>query len=315
MATKQIETKRKDLTSLSNATAEELQGWLQLAQKLKKESKAGRRQPLLEGKVLAMIFQKSSTRTRISFEAAMLQLGGHAMFLSSNDLQLGRGETVADTARVLSRYVDGIMARVYKHSDIETLAKHATVPVINGLSDYSHPCQALADYLTILEHKGRLQGVKLAYVGDGNNVAHSLLFGGAKLGVSVTCVTPQGYEPSEEVVSKAREDARSTGAQIEVTGDAAAGLRGADVIYTDVWASMGQEAEHAKRVEIFKHLQVNAALLAKTGKKDTLFMHCLPAHRGEEVTDEVADSPNSVIFDEAENRLHAQKALLVSLMG
>jgi len=326
MTAKQVETKRiepttfgkfgrKDLTSLSDATGEELQSWLKLALKLKKETKAGKQQPLLAGKVLGMIFQKSSTRTRISFEVAMLQLGGHAMFLSSNDLQLGRGETVADTARVLSRYVNGIMARVYKHSDIEALAKHASVPVINGLSDFSHPCQALADYLTILEHKGRLDGVKLVYVGDGNNVANSLLFGGAKLGVHVTCLTPKGYEPSEEVVSKAREDARATGAQIEVTNDVSAGVRGADVIYTDVWASMGQEAEHAKRVEIFKPLQVNSSLLAKTGKKDTLFMHCLPAHRGEEVTDEVADSPNSVIFDEAENRLHAQKAILVSLLG
>ncbi|MBI5244240.1 MAG: ornithine carbamoyltransferase [Elusimicrobia bacterium] len=306
---------RKNLTSLSDVSRGELQGWLKLALKLKKETKAGKPHPHLAGKVLGMIFQKSSTRTRISFEVAMLQLGGHAMFLSAGDLQLGRGETVADTARVLSRYVNGIMARVYKHSDIVALAEHATVPVINGLSDFSHPCQALADFLTILEHKGRLDGVKLAYVGDGNNVAHSLLFGGAKLGVHVACVTPKGYEPAREVVEKAVLDGRETAARIEVTSDIDAGVRGADAVYTDVWASMGQETEHAQRVKAFMPFQVNAALMAKTGKKDALFMHCLPAHRGEEATDEVCDSPNSVIFDEAENRLHAQKALLVSLMG
>ncbi len=312
--TKSRTNTRKDLTSLSDVTTAELQGWIDLAIKLKAEKKAGKVHTHLAGKNLAMIFQKSSTRTRVSFEIAMRQLGGGALFLSNNDMQLGRGETIADTAQVLSRYCDGIMARVFAHSDITTLAKYASVPVINGLSDYSHPCQAVADYLTILEHKKKLAGLTLAYVGDGNNVAHSLMFGGAKLGVSVTIVCPKGYEPQKSVTDQCADFGRETGSRITIANDTAA-VKGADVIYTDVWASMGQEKEHAERVRIFKDYQVNAALMAKTGKKDTLFMHCLPAHRGEEVTDEVVDSPNSVVFDEAENRLHAQKAILVSLMG
>jgi ornithine carbamoyltransferase len=285
-----------------------------LAIRLKAELKAGKTHHLLAGKNLAMIFQKSSTRTRVSFEIAMRQLGGGGLYLSGNELQLGRGETVADTAQVLSRYCDGIMARVFAHSDITTLARYASVPVINGLSDYSHPCQAVADFLTILERKKKLQGLSLAYVGDGNNVAHSLLFGGAKLGVSVTIVCPKGYEPQKSVVDECAAQGRESGARILVTDDTAA-VQGADVVYTDVWASMGQEKEHAERVRIFKDYQINAGLMAKTGKKGTLFMHCLPAHRGEEVTDEVVDGPNSVVFDEAENRLHAQKAILVSLMA
>ena len=307
-------SKRKDVTSLSDVSKAELEAWFDLAIRLKAELKAGKTRRLLAGKNLAMIFQKSSTRTRVSFEIAMRQLGGGGLYLSGNDMQLGRGETIADTAQVLSRYCDGIMARVFAHSDITTLAKYASVPVINGLSDYSHPCQAVADYLTILEHKKKLQGLTLAYVGDGNNVAHSLLFGGAKLGVSVTIVCPKGYEPQKSVVDQCVADGRETGSRILVTDDTAA-VKGADVIYTDVWASMGQEKEHAERVRIFKDYQINAGLMARTGKKDTLFMHCLPAHRGEEVTDEVVDSPNSVVFDEAENRLHAQKAILVSLMA
>ena len=314
-AKRSTDEKRKNLVTLSDVSAHEIHDWFKLAMKLKAETKAGKLRPLLAGKVLAMIFQKSSTRTRISFEVGMRQLGGHAMFLSGSDLQLGRGETIADTARVLSRYVDGIMARVYKHSDITALAEHASVPVINGLSDFSHPCQALADYMTILEHKGSLKGLHLAYVGDGNNVAHSLLFAGAKLGVSVTCVTPRGYEPRPEVVEAAVRDAEASGARVVVTNDIDDGVKGADVIYTDVWASMGQEAEHDKRVQIFKPYQVNAELLKRTGKRDSLVMHCLPAHRGEEITDEAVDGPNSVVLDEAENRLHLQKALLASLMG
>jgi ornithine carbamoyltransferase len=306
--------KRKDLASLSDVTKAELEAWFDLALKLKAEQKAGKTHHILAGKNLAMIFQKSSTRTRVSFEIAMRQLGGSGLYLSGNDMQLGRGETIADTAQVLSRYCDGIMARVFAHSDITTLAKYASVPVINGLSDYSHPCQAVADYLTVLEHKKKLKGLTLAYVGDGNNVAHSLLFGGAKLGVNVTVVCPKGYEPQKSVVDQCIADGKETGARILVTSDTAA-VKGADVIYADVWASMGQEKEHAERLRIFKDYQINAALMAKTGKKDTLFMHCLPAHRGEEVTDEVVDSPNSVVFDEAENRLHAQKAILVSLMA
>ncbi|HAM36892.1 MAG TPA: ornithine carbamoyltransferase [Elusimicrobia bacterium] len=314
MKTKHMTRTRKDLTSLSDVSKTELESWFELALKLKKEQKAGKTHHLLAGKNLAMIFQKSSTRTRVSFEIAMRQLGGAGLYLSGNELQLGRGETIADTAKVLSRYVDGIMARVYGHKDILALADNATVPVINGLSDYSHPCQAVADYLTILEHKGRLQGLSLAYVGDGNNVAHSLLFGGAKLGVSVAVICPKGYEPQAEVVKLAEEDARKTGARILVSDDVAA-VKNADVIYTDVWASMGQEKEHEERVRVFKPFQVNSRLMGMTGKEDTLFMHCLPAHRGEEVTDEVVDSRNSVVFDEAENRLHAQKAILVSLMA
>jgi len=314
MKTKHLSNARRSLASLSDVTKAELEAWFDLALRLKGETKAGKPQNILAGKNLAMIFQKSSTRTRVSFEIAMRQLGGGALYLSGNELQLGRGETIADTARVLSRYVDGIMARVFAHSDIVTLAKYATVPVINGLSDFSHPCQAVADYLTVLEHKGRLKGLTLAYVGDGNNVAHSLLFGGAKLGVNVTIVCPKGYEPQKAVVDRAESDGRQSGARIVVSDDPAA-VKGADVIYTDVWASMGQEAEHAERVRIFKPYQVNARLMALTGKKDALFMHCLPAHRGEEVTDEVVDSPNSVVLDEAENRLHAQKAILVSLMA
>ena len=314
MKTKQLSNARRSLASLSDVTKAELEAWFDLALRLKGETKAGKPQNILAGKNLAMIFQKSSTRTRVSFEIAMRQLGGGALYLSGNELQLGRGETIADTARVLSRYVDGIMARVFAHSDIVTLAKYATVPVINGLSDFSHPCQAVADYLTLLEHKKKLKGLSLAYVGDGNNVAHSLLFGGAKLGVNVTIVCPKGYEPQKAVVDRAESDGRQSGARIIVSDDPAA-VKGADVIYTDVWASMGQEAEHAERVRIFKPYQVNARLMAMTGKKDALFMHCLPAHRGEEVTDEVVDSPNSVVLDEAENRLHAQKAILVSLMA
>ncbi len=306
--------KRKDLVTLEDVSTEELTDWLKLALKLKKERKAGKTHDLLKGKNLGMIFQKSSTRTRVSFETAMRQLGGHALHLSGSELQLGRGETVADTARVLSRYLDGIMARVYKHSDILDLARHSSVPVINGLSDYSHPCQAVADYMTLLEKRGRLEGLTLAYVGDGNNVTHSLLFGGAALGVSVVCVTPKGYEPSAKAVAAARAIGKKTGAKVELSNKLEA-VRGADVLYTDVWASMGQEAEHAARVKIFAPYQINAELMALTGRKDSLFMHCLPAHRGEEVTDEVADSPNSVIFDEAENRLHAQKAILIRLLG
>ncbi|MBI4676703.1 MAG: ornithine carbamoyltransferase [Elusimicrobia bacterium] len=305
---------RKNFITLSDMTRRELEGYFDLALRLKRERKAGRIHRHLAGKNLAMIFQKPSTRTRVSFEMAMRQLGGHGMYLSGNDLQLGRGETIPDTARVLSRYVDAVMARVFAHSDVEALAEHATVPVINGLSDWSHPCQGLADYLTILEHKGKLKGLTLAYVGDGNNVAHSLLFAGAKLGVNVVCVVPQGYEPDAKVVAIASDDGRKTGARIEVTHDLV-GVLGADVIYTDVWASMGREGEHAQRVRVFKPYQVNAALMAMTGKSGALFMHCLPAHRGEEVTDEVADSPNSIIFDQAENRLHAQKAVLVKLMA
>jgi ornithine carbamoyltransferase len=233
--------------------------------------------------------------------------------LSAGDLQLGRGETIADTAQTLSRYVNGIMARVIAHQTILDLVKYSRVPVINGLSDFTHPCQALSDLFTIYEKKGRLSGLRLAYVGDGNNVAHSLILGCSKMGIDITLACPKGYEPNPKVVSKGKEEGKKSGGQVRVTNDPQEAVRGADIIYTDVWASMGQEKEHEKRVKIFKPYQVHAKLV-REAKEDYLFMHCLPAHRGEEVTDEVADSKNSVIFDQAENRLHTQKALLALIM-
>jgi ornithine carbamoyltransferase len=268
----------------------------------------------LAGKTLAMIFQKESTRTRVSFEVGMYQLGGHALFLSSRDIQMRRGETISDTARVLSRYVDGIMIRTFDHQDVVDLARFGSVPVINGLDDLVHPCQALADYFTIREHKGRLAGLKLAYVGDGNNVAHSLIFGGVKLGVNVTVGCPEGYAPDPKVLERAAPDARRRGVTIEVVHDPMEAVRGADVIYTDVWVSMGQDAQRETKLEALAPYQVNAVLFA-AANPDALFMHCLPAHRGEEVTDDVADHPRSVIFDQAENRLHVQKAIMALLMG
>lgn len=311
-----LSKQRKDLVTLADVTRSEMEAWFRLALNLKKEQKSGKKHHLLlAGKILAMIFQKPSTRTRVSFESGMAQLGGAALYLSSSDIQIGRGETIADTARVLSRYVDVIMARVYAHGDIEELARSATVPVINGLSDFSHPCQALADYLTIWEKKKNLKGLLLVYVGDGNNVAHSLIYAGAKLGVSVVCVTPPGYEPSSRVVEAARADAAKNGSRVIVTNDVKEGVRGADIIYTDVWASMGQEAQHEKRVKLFAPYQVNERLMGLTGKDDTIFMHCLPAHRGEEVSNGVMEGPASVVFDQAENRLHIQKAVLVSLVS
>ncbi len=268
----------------------------------------------LEGKTLGMLFQKSSTRTRVSFEVGMFQLGGHALFLGSRDLQLGRGETIADTARVLSRYVDGIMARVFAHQDILDLASYGSVPVINGLDDDVHPCQALCDYFTIREHKGDLAGRKIAYVGDGNNMAHSLIAGAAKVGMHISVASPKGYEPSTAVLDAVAEDARRRSVRIEVTNEPAAAVAGADVVYTDVWASMGQEEEREKRLRDFAGFQVNASLFDKAAS-DAIFMHCLPAHRGEEVTGEVCDHERSVIFDQAENRLHTQKAIMLLLMG
>lgn len=306
--------KGKDLLALYSLTKDEIMQILNYATMLKTKQKRGVSHPVLEGKTLAMIFTKSSTRTRVSFEVGMYQLGGYPLFLSGQELQLGRGETIEDTAKVLSRYVDGIMIRTFAHSDVEELAKYADVPVINGLTDLNHPCQILADFQTILEHKGTLEGLKLVYVGDGNNVCHSLLNGCAKVGMSISVACPKGYEPDENIVRLAQEDAKISGAVIEITDDPVKAVKDADVIYTDVWASMGQEEEHAERLEIFKPYQVNAELV-KDAKADYLFLHCLPAHRGEEVTAEVIDGPNSVVFDEAENRLHAQKAVLALTMG
>jgi len=268
----------------------------------------------LAGKTLGMIFQKSSTRTRVSFEVGMYQLGGSALFLSSGDIQLGRGETIEDTARVLSRYVDAIMIRTFDHQDVQDLAKFGTIPIINGLDDLVHPCQALADLFTMKERFGDLNGLKIAYVGDGNNVAHSLLYAGAKAGVNVSIACPTGYEPNPDVFEAAHADATETGTVLEVVHDPAAAVAGADAVYTDVWASMGQEDEQAKRIADFSGYQVTPELMAKA--KDTaIFLHCLPAHRGEEVAAAVIDGPQSAVFDEAENRLHAQKAVLVKLLS
>ncbi len=304
----------KHFLSVADLTTDELWRLLHLARDLKAEWQSGGNKPILQGKVLGMVFQKPSLRTRVSFEMGMVHLGGAAMYLSPNEIQLGKRESVADVARVLSRYVQGIMARVFAHRDIEQLAEHASVPVINGLSDYNHPCQALADIFTAWEKLGELGGRKLVYVGDGNNVANSLLFTCTKVGMDVTVASPSGYEPHPGVVRLACEFAADSGSRVEISNVPADAVRGADVIYTDVWASMGQEAEAEQRKVRFAGFQINEALVARA-KPEVLVMHCLPAHRGEEITDGVADGPHSVLFDEAENRLHAQKAILAALLG
>jgi ornithine carbamoyltransferase len=299
-----------------------LQGWeeedilqaLAMATRFKEVHKAGASHELLKGKYLAMIFTKASTRTRVSFEVGVQQLGGHALFLSGNDLQLGRGEPIADTARVLSRMVDGIMIRTFAQSDVAGLAEHGSVPVINGLTDAFHPCQALADLLTFHERKGGFEGRKMAYIGDGNNVAHSLMIGCSKLGLDIALACPKGYEPNPEYAGWARQNAGVRGGKVLLTDDPAAAADGADAIYTDVWASMGQEGENAERLQAFAGYQVDGALMARA-KPDAFFLHCLPAHRGEEVTAAVIDGPQSAVFDQAENRLHAQKAVMALLMN
>jgi ornithine carbamoyltransferase len=305
--------KGRDFLMLVDYTPEEIRYLIDLAIDLKKKQKAGEVYQPLKGKTLGMIFEKSSTRTRVSFEVGIYQLGGQGLFLSGNDLQIGRGEPILDTAQVLSRYLDGIMIRTFAHRNVVELARGATVPVINGLTDLSHPCQALADYQTILEHKGRLEGLKLAYIGDGNNVVHSLMMGAAKLGVDISIATPEGYEPDPDLVKQSIDHAKETGARIHLCRDPKEAVANADVIYSDVWASMGQEAEQKERELAFADYQVNEAL-AKYAKQDYLFMHCLPAHRGEEVSEGVIDGPNSIIFDQAENRLHAQKAIMAAIM-
>lgn len=304
----------RDFLEMDDYSTEEIQYLLDLAIELKRKQKNGEVYEPLKGKTVGLIFEKSSTRTRVSFEVGTYQLGGHALFLSKNDIQLGRGETIADTAGVMSRYLDGIMIRTFGHDKVVELAKHASVPVINGLSDLAHPCQVLADYQTIYEHKGKLQGIKLAYVGDGNNMAHSLMIGGAKLGVHVSVASPEGYEPDAAVVQQAQQFAKATGAIIEVVRDPQAAVQHADVIYSDVWASMGFEEEQKQRELAFKDYQVDEPL-ASYAKPDYVFMHCLPAHRGEEVSVGVIDGEHSIIFDQAENRLHAQKALMAALIG
>lgn len=304
----------KDLISLHDLSAEEIKKLLELGLKLKKELKNGIPHPILKGKTLGMIFTKSSTRTRVSFEVGMTQLGGYPLFLSSNDIQLGRGETIHDTAKVLERYLDGIMIRTFAHSDVTELAAEADIPVINALTDLLHPCQVLADLMTAYEHKGKLEGLKLAYVGDGNNMAHSLMYGCAKAGMDCAVATPAGYKCDEEVVENAKTDFKASGRELILTEDPEEAVKNADVVYTDTWVSMGQESEKAERQKIFMPYQVNKELFKKADS-EAVFMHCLPAYRGFEVTEDVIDGPQSVIFDEAENRLHAQKAVMAVLMG
>ncbi len=303
--------KKKDFLTVMDFGREELERLFQLAAEIKADPEKYSRS--LEGKTLGMIFQKPSTRTRVSFEVGIYQLGGLGLYFSAADLQIGRGETIADTARVLSRYLSAIMARVYGHDQIEELARHAVVPVINGLSDAHHPCQALADYFTLREKKGKLRGLKLAYVGDGNNVAHSLIEGAARLGVNISLATPSGYRPSREILDKASADAKPNGSAIELAESPEQAVEGADAVYTDVWVSMGQEKEQEARARAFAGFQVNEKLMARA-KPDAIFLHCLPAHRGWEVTDEVMDSERSAVWDQAENRLHTQKALLLMLL-
>lgn len=304
----------KHLLSLHDLSVKEVEDLLKLSIKLKKELKEGIPHPLLKGKTLGMIFSKSSTRTRVSFEVGMHQLGGYPLFLSSNDIQLGRGETIYDTAQVLSRYLDGIMIRTFKQSDVEGLAKYGTIPVINGLTDLYHPCQILADLQTVYEYKGKLKGLKMAYIGDGNNVTHSLLHGCAKVGMDMAVATPKAYQCLDEVVEEAVSDAKETGARITITNDPVEAIKDADVVYTDTWVSMGQESEKEQKIREFSGYQVNSSLVSHA-KSDYMFLHCLPAYRGYEVTEDVIDGKNSAIFDEAENRLHAQKAVMATLLG
>jgi len=305
--------KGRNLLSPQDLSPDEIEAVLDKAVELKKKLKQGEAHEVLYGKTLGMIFAKPSTRTRVSFEVGMTQLGGHGIYLGTGDLQLGRGETIADTAKTLSRYVDAIMARLFKHDDMVELARNSSVPVINGLTDLLHPCQTLADLQTILEKKGKLKGLKLAWVGDGNNVCNSLLLGCTLVGMNISVACPKGYEPKSEIVKQAEKNAKHSGAKVEITNDPKKAVVGADVIYTDVIVSMGQDAEREKKLKDFKAYHVNAELL-KHAKRDVIFMHCLPAHRGEEVAAEVIDGPHSVVFDQAENRLHAQKAVLAMVM-
>ena len=301
-----------DFLSLRDFTPAEVHHLLELAADIK--ARPEEFSTALKGKTLAMIFEKPSLRTRVTFDVGIQQLGGFSLYLSPAEISLGKRESIHDVAKNLERMVQGIMIRTFAHRIVEEMAKEASVPIINGLTDYSHPCQAMADFLTIKEVKGRVDGVRLAFVGDGNNVAHSLMFAGALLGAHVTVVTPPGYEPKGDAVTWSTAQAATTGGSIVVTNDPVEGVRGADVIYTDVWASMGQEAEAEARQRLFMPYQVNEAMVAHA-KPDVSFMHCLPAHRGEEVTAGVIDHPRAVVFQEAENRLHAQKAIMLELMA
>ena len=303
---------KKDLVSIKDLTGKEIEEIFTLTDQLKKNKRKFNQ--VLAGKTLALIFQKPSNRTRVSFDVGMYQLGGNSIYLAPNEINLGVRESIEDVAKTLSRYVDGIVIRTFEHKNVLDLAKFATVPVINGLSDFSHPCQGLADIYTIKEKLKTVKGKILAYVGDGNNVCHSLLFAAAKTGMNMQVGSPKEYEPQSQVLEESQKIAKSEKARIQLFNDPESAASGADVIYTDVWASMGQEEEAAKRKQIFKDFQVNKNLLAKA-KKNCLIMHCLPAHRGEEIIGEVMDSPNSVVFDQAENRMHVQKAILIKLLG
>ncbi|WML51287.1 ornithine carbamoyltransferase [Neobacillus sp. PS3-12] len=310
----QAKLKGKDFLSIADFSTAEILYLLEEAKELKKLQKSGIPHPYLAGKVLGMLFEKSSTRTRVSFEVGMLQLGGHAIFLSPRDIQLGRGESIHDTAIVLSRYLDALMIRTFSHESIQEFAHHADVPIINGLTDPHHPVQVMADLQTIIEYKGKLDGLKLCYVGDGNNnVTHSLIEAAAKVGMHISVASPEKYRPNQEIVAKALEDAKLTGSTISIITDPIEAMKDADVVVTDVWTSMGMEAEAQERLQAFQAYQVNEELCSYA-KSDYIFMHCLPAHRGEEVTADIIDGPHSVVFDEAENRLHAQKAILKAVI-
>lgn len=305
---------KKDLLSITDLSKNEMLELFDIASKLKKNVKNGIEHHYLKGKALAMIYEKPSLRTRVTFEIGIYQLGGYGIYLAPSDIKLGKRESVADVARNLSRWVDGIMARTFSHNTIVELAENASIPVINGLSDYEHPCQILADYLTILEHKNRVDGLKLAFIGDGNNVANSLLYASAILGSDFSIASPVGYEINPSIFNKAKEIADRTGVKLLQTNSPEEAVQDADIIYADVWTSMGEEAEREERIKRFKKYQVNNKLL-EYARKDVIVMHCLPAHRGEEITSDVLDGPHSVVLDESENRLHIQKAILVKLMG
>jgi len=305
---------KKDLLTINDLTREDIEGLLQRSAWMKQARKDGVvHQPLL-GRSLGMIFEKSSTRTRVSFEVGMYQLGGQALYLPAQDLQMGRGEPVADTARTLSRYLDGIMIRTFSQKIVEELARHASIPVVNGLTDLHHPCQALADLFTVRERRGTLEGLRLCYVGDGNNVAHSLIEACAKVGMHMALACPPGYEPDAAIMRQAKQAAAAAGSELTLSSDPKKAARGADVLYTDVWASMGQEQEQSQRVKAFAGYQIDASLMREAAS-DAIVMHCLPAHRGEEISAEVIEGPHSVVFDQAENRLHTQKAVLEMFMA
>jgi ornithine carbamoyltransferase len=308
-----INMKGKSLIEINHLSLEEIYQIFDLSRTLKEKQNSGESHKLLEGKTLGMIFSKPSTRTRISFEVGIYQLGGIGLYFNQNDLQLKKSENISDTAKVLSRYLSGIMIRTFDHQDVIDLARYGSIPVINGLTDLHHPCQVLTDLFTVLEKRRTLKGLKLAYIGDGNNMAHSLLHGCSKVGMDITIASPSGYMPNKEVVEESKINAKYMGSKIEITEDPVKAVKDVDIIYTDVWASMGQEKEAEERRKKFIKYQVNSSLV-KNAKEDYIFMHCLPAHRGDEVTDEICDSSNSVIFDEAENRMHVQKAIMALVM-